>query len=60
LLKRKRAALDETDTAAVFRSDRAGGTTELRAMLEGYWTHTLESLKTSLDAEHTSNDNEPE
>src|SRR6266542_1926650 len=49
LLKRKRAALHETDTAAVFRSDRAGGTAELRAMLEGYWTHTLESLKARLD-----------
>jgi len=49
LLKRKRAALDETDTAAMFRSDRAGGTAELRAMLEGYWTHTLESLKARLE-----------
>jgi hypothetical protein len=56
LLRRKRAALGETDTAAVFRSDRVGGTTELRAMLEGYWTHTLESLKARLDAENTSND----
>jgi hypothetical protein len=29
-------------------------------MLEGYWTHTLESLKVRLDAENTSNDDEPE
>jgi predicted RNA polymerase sigma factor len=60
LLRRKRAALGETDTAAVFRRDRAVGTTELRVMLEGYWTHTLESLKVRLDAENTSNDDEPE
>jgi hypothetical protein len=58
LLKRKRAALDETDTSALFQSDRLGGATELRAMLEGYWTHTLQSLKARLDAENTSNDDE--
>jgi hypothetical protein len=60
LLKRKRAALEETQAAAVFGSDRAGGTAELRAMLEGYWTRTLESLKARLDAESITNDDESE
>ena len=49
LLMRKRAALDETHALAVFGSDRPGGTTELRARLEGYWTRTLESLKAHLE-----------
>ena len=34
---------------AVFGSDRPGGTAELRARLEGYWTRTLDSLKARLD-----------
>ena len=38
--------------------DPAGGTVELRAMLEGYWTRTLESLKARLDAENTSDGGE--
>jgi hypothetical protein len=44
-----------------------GGTTRpitpehrVRAMLDGYWTRTLESLKTRLDPENISNDDEPE
>jgi hypothetical protein len=50
LLKRKRAALDETHAVAVFGSDRpSGGTPELRARLEGYWTRTLDSLKARLE-----------
>src|SRR5437667_11065639 len=50
LLKRKRAALDETHAVAVFGGDRPGGTAELRARLEAYWTSTLESLKTRLES----------
>jgi hypothetical protein len=49
LLKRKRAALDETHAMTDFGSDRPCGTAELRARLEGYWTRTLESLKARLE-----------
>ena len=49
LLNRKRAALDEAHAAAVFGSDRPGGTAELRARLEGYWTRTLDTLKARLE-----------
>jgi hypothetical protein len=49
LLKRKRAALDETHAVGVFGSDRPGGTPELRARLECYWTRTLDSLKARLE-----------
>ena len=33
----------------MFGSDGPGGTAELRARLEGYWTRTLESLKARLE-----------
>jgi hypothetical protein len=49
LLQRKRTALDATHAITVFGSDRPGGTAELRVRLEGYWTHTLESLKARLE-----------
>jgi RNA polymerase sigma-70 factor (ECF subfamily) len=49
LLKRKRAALDETHVTAAFGSDGLGRAVELRGRLEGYWTRTLESLKASVD-----------
>jgi hypothetical protein len=55
LLKRKRGALEETPAAVVFRGDPAAGTAEWRAMLEGYWTRTLDSLKVRLEAD-THND----
>jgi len=49
LLKRKRAALDETDVMRDFGSDRPAGTDDLRARLDGYWTRTLDSLKARLE-----------
>ena len=51
-------ATHETQAGAVFGSDRAGGTAELRAMLDGNWTRTLDSLKACFDAENTFKDDE--
>jgi len=49
LLRRKRAALHETHVTTDFWSDRPGGTDDLRARLEAYWTRTLDSLKARLE-----------